>query len=432
MRADPQVRVARDGRDRDVGEVGDQGEKGRHDVGRRISDDQVELFVTTDVATALQQEFTLHSPEFIALHDLGMSASLRLLSSLAGAADAGVLVASADDTRALNALARQSSVVLSTAGPFDLYGSKLVAACVRHGTHYVDITGETPWVQGLIAQHHAQAARDGTRIIPCCGFDSVPSDLGAWMQVQAMRKGHGVPCAGMKVAFSLRGGVNGGTLASALHMLDSGQAVALADPFLLNPPDQRPVARACDRDPSWLHFDADFKSWLGPFFMGPVNTRVVRRSAALLDYGPDFRYQEYLRVGTGPLAAAAAASISAGMGLSRIALAWAPVRSLAARIAPRPGEGPSAERMDGGAFRCDFVTRSVNGIHLRGQVSDQGDPGNRATTKMVCEAALALALDGAQLPGGPGLGGVLTPASGLGAVLVDRLRAAGMVLRAGT
>jgi len=347
------------------------------------------------------------------------------------ALDAGVLVADADDTRALNALARQSSVVLSTAGPFDLYGSKLVAACVRHGTHYVDITGETPWVHGLIAQHHAQALREGTRIIPCCGFDSVPSDLGAWMLVQAMRQAHGVACAEVKVAFALRGGVNGGTLASALHMLESGKAAALADPFLLNPADSRPVARARDRDPSWSHFDADFKSWLGPFFMGPVNTRVVRRSAALLDYGPNFRYQEYLRVGSGPIAGAAAVSMSAGMGVSRIAMGWAPVRALAARLAPKPGEGPSVERMDRGAFRCDFVARSVNGQQLTGRVADQGDPGNRATTKMVCEAALALAFDGPRLPGGPGQGGVLTPASGLGDVLVERLRRAGMVLQAG-
>ena len=345
--------------------------------------------------------------------------------------DVGVLVAAADDTRALNALARQAAVVLSTAGPFDLYGSKLVAACVRHGTHYVDITGETPWVHGLIAQHHAQAERDGTRIIPCCGFDSVPSDLGAWMLVQAMRQAHGIACAEVKVAYSVRGGVNGGTLASALHMLESGQAEALADPFLLNPPDKRPLVRSSDRDPAWSHYDADFKSWLGPFFMGPVNTRVVRRSAALLDYGPNFRYQEYLRVGAGPIAAAAAASLSAGMGLSRIAMGWAPVRGLAARMVPAPGEGPSPQRMDGGSFRCDLVARSVNGKVVSGRVADQGDPGNRATTKMVCEAALALALDGARLPGRKGLGGGLTPASGLGGVLVERLRAAGMVLQTG-
>jgi short subunit dehydrogenase-like uncharacterized protein len=344
------------------------------------------------------------------------------------ALQAGVLLAGADDARALQALARQASVVLSTAGPFDRLGSKLVAACVRNGTHYVDITGETPWVHGLIAQHQAQAARDGTRIVPCCGFDSVPSDLGVWMLGRAMQQRLGVACSEVKAAFAVRGGLNGGTVASALHLLETGQAARMADPFLLNPAGHRPPARAGDADPVRALFDADFDAWLAPFFMGPVNTRVVRRSAALLDYGPRFRYQEYLRVGHGPMAAATAAVLAAGMGLSRATAGWSPVRSLAARLAPRPGAGPTVADMDGGAFRCELIARSVNGELLRGRVADQGDPGNRSTTRMVCEAALALALDFHRLPGGRGLGGVLTPASALGEVLVERLHAAGMTL----
>ncbi|MCY7305869.1 MAG: saccharopine dehydrogenase NADP-binding domain-containing protein [Rhodoferax sp.] len=343
----------------------------------------------------------------------------------AAAAAADIVVAGADEPRALNALARSTSVVLSTAGPFDLYGSQLVAACVSQRSHYVDITGETPWVSRLVKQHHARAAADGTRIIPCCGFDSVPSDLGAWLLVQAMHKRHAAECVAVKASFSIRGGLNGGTLASALNMLGSGQGKAMADVFLLNPQGERVRDPTLHADPLLPHFDTDFKAWLGPFVMGPVNTRVVRRSAALLSYPEAFHYQEYLRVGTGPVAAIAAASLSAGMFASSQAMRFGLLRSLAARVAPKPGEGPSVSRMDGGAFHCELLGRSGNGHVLRGRISDHGDPGNRGTTKMVCEAALALLFGGRRLPPG---GGVLTPASGLGQVLVDRLRAAGMVL----
>ena len=344
----------------------------------------------------------------------------------AAAAKAAIVVAAADDDAALDALARGARVVLSTAGPFDLFGSKLVAACVRHGTHYVDITGETPWVRALISRHHDKAAAQGTRIIPCCGFDSVPSDLGAWLLTREMQQRHGTACVDVKAAFTMRGGLNGGTLASALNILGSGQGAALADPFLLNPPEDRPPDPARHADPVLPFFDLDFRTWLAPFFMGPVNTRVVRRSAAVLGYGEKFHYQEYLRMGASPLGGVAAASLSTGMQASQLAMRWSPVRQLAARFAPKPGEGPSAAQMDGGSFRADLLGRSSSGQVLRARVADRGDPGNRATTKMVCEAALGLVLDTDALPA---RGGVLTPASGLGQVLVDRLQAAGMTLR---
>jgi short subunit dehydrogenase-like uncharacterized protein len=354
---------------------------------------------------------------------------LAAVKKACGAKHAGIVVAEAHDAAAMDALARSTSVVLSTAGPFALYGSELVAACVRHGTHYVDITGETPWVRGLIDQHHAQAAETGARIIPFCGFDSSPSDLSAWLAHQAMQTRYGEPCARVKAAFSVRGGFNGGTLASMFNLLATGQAKLVADPFLLNPADQRPADAAEHADPTGPRYDTDFSAWLGPFFMAAINTRVVRRSAALLGYAPDFSYQEYLRLGRGPVAAVAAAGLSAGAAVSQAALAWGPVRTLAARLAPPPGAGPSEASMDGGSFRCEWVGTSASGQVVRGRIADQGDPGNRATTKMLCESALALALQLDYLPGGRNLGGVLTPASGLGDVLVQRLRLAGMTLQ---
>lgn len=357
---------------------------------------------------------------------------LQAVRAEAAAAHAGIVVAAAHDAGALDALAARTHVVLSTAGPFARFGSPLVAACVKRRTHYVDITGETAWVRGLIDAHHEQAAREGTRIIPCCGFDSVPSDLGAWMVAQALRE-RGEACVCTEAAFSMRGGLNGGTLASALHMLESGQDRVMDDPYLLHPAHvRRPNPSPMDADPNTPHHDPRFKAWLGPFVMGRINTRVVRRSAALLGaacgYDPDFHYQEYLRVGRGGLAAAAAGALSAGMAMTRVAQAWQPVRRLTAALLPAPGEGPSEATMNGGWFRCDLIASAASGATMRARVAGQGDPGNRATTRFVCEAALALACDQAELAGNAAKGGVLTPASGLGAVLVRRLRTAGMTL----
>lgn len=352
----------------------------------------------------------------------------QVRQSCVGAADAGIVVAAADDAKAVDALAKSARVVLSTAGPFALYGSALVAACVKHGTHYVDITGETPWVAAMIAQHHAQAAKSGTRIIPFCGFDSVPSDIGTWLITQAMQQRHGVPCVDVTAAFTLRGGVNGGTLASLFNIMGSDQAKQLANPFLLNPAPARQSQIAANSDPVAPRYDAHFKAWLGPFFMSVINTRVVRHSAALLGYGDDFHYQEYLRLGKGWVAGAAATSLSVSMGVSKVAMGFSAVRRVANLLIPKPGEGPSETRMDNGSFRCELVGKSASGQVLRGRVQDQGDPGNRATTKMVCEAALCLVIDFEKLPGGAGYGGVLTPATGLGDVLVKRLRSAGMTL----
>ncbi|NQW92794.1 MAG: saccharopine dehydrogenase NADP-binding domain-containing protein [Polaromonas sp.] len=346
----------------------------------------------------------------------------------AGAADAGIVVAAADDAKALDALAKSTRVVLSTAGPFALYGSALVAACVKHGTHYVDITGETPWVASMIEQHHMQAAENGTRIIPFCGFDSVPSDIGTWLITQAMQQRHGVPCVDVAAAFTLRGGVNGGTLASLFNIMGSGQAKLLANPFLLNPTPASQKQIAANSDPVMPRYDAQFKAWLGPFFMSAINSRVVRRSAAMLHYGDDFSYQEYLRLGRGLLAGPTATSLSVSMGMSKVAMGFSAVRRVAAMLIPKPGEGPSETRMHKGFFRCELVGKSASGQVVRGRVQDQGDPGNRATTKMVCEAALCLVIDHEMLPGGAGYGGVLTPATGLGDVLVRRLRGAGMTL----
>ena len=360
------------------------------------------------------------------------AAKLEALRAKFIAASPGIVVADADDAAALDALAAQARVVLSTAGPFARFGSELVAACVRHGTHYVDITGETPWVRQMIDRHHDAAAKSATRIVPGCGFDSVPSDLGAWLVARALHAKHGERCVSVKACFGVRGGLNGGTAASMLNAFDEGLQGQLDDPFLLNPAGTAPADAASHRDPAGALRDADFGGWLAPFVMGPINTRVVRRSAALLaesgPYAPAFRYQEYARMGRGAAGALTATTFAVGMAAGRSALAFAPLRRVAARFMPAPGEGPSERAMDGGSFRCELVGIGERGSVQRGRIAGHGDPGNRATTIFVCESALALAQDAKHLPGGPRFGGVLTPATALGSVLAARLRAAGMTI----
>lgn len=344
-------------------------------------------------------------------------------------ATADVLVADSQDQEGLDAIAEQAHVILNTAGPFALYGDLLVDACVRKQTHYVDITGETPWVKSLIQRYHAKASADGTRIIPFCGFDSVPSDLGTYLVVRFMQQELGVSCRQVKACFKAAGGFNGGTLASAINLMQSGESSQMADPYLLNPPEESPLDIApLSQDPKGPQYDSDLQVWTAPFFMGPVNTRVVRRSSALFDqwqesYGAHFAYQEYLKF-DGPLAALGTTLATGVFGLA-LSQGWA--RSLLQSRLPQPGSGPSTQVMDEGWFRCELIGQASNGQQVRGLIQNQGDPGNRSTVKFLCESALCLATQADQLPGKQ-RGGVLTPATGLGDVLADRLRQAGTTI----
>lgn len=344
-----------------------------------------------------------------------------------------VLVADSQDQQEIDAIVSQTRVLLTTAGPFALYGNTLVDACVRFKTHYVDITGETPWVRTLIDRYHAQAAIDGTRIIPCCGFDSVPSDLGAYLIVHHIQRELNVSCKQVNAYFQAAGGFNGGTLASTFNLYDSQGLAQMSQPFLLNPAaNQTQAAIDFNRDPQMPSFDLDLNTWIAPFFMGAVNTRIVRRSAALYEdwqepYGADFTYQEYLKFNE-PLAGLKATGVTAGLALLIGVLQQPQIRSLLQPILQQPGSGPSEKTMNQGWFSCELVGTAVDGRKVRGVIRDQGDPGNRATVKFVCESALGLALQIDELPGGNARGGILTPATGLGDVLAERLRHAGMTV----
>lgn len=354
----------------------------------------------------------------------------------AAAAHVDILVADSREQTAVDKMVAQTRVVLSTAGPFALYSDAIVDACVRLQTHYVDITGETPWVRDLIDRYHQRAAINGTRIIPFCGFDSVPSDLGAYLIARYLQREWGAACREVKAYFQMDGGVNGGTLATMFNLYDSGQAARARELFLLSPevaPSRAEMER--NQDPTLPTYDHDVAAWVGPFFMGPINTRVVRRSAALFaqwqtPYGADFRYQEYMKF-DGPLGWMMATGLTTGTAVFNVAL-QTPLRGLIKPLLPPPGAGPSERTMNEGWFRCDLVGVAADGRKMRGVIRDQGDPGNRATVKFVCESALSLALNADELPGGAPRGGVLTPATGLGDVLAKRLRHAGMIIDIGS
>lgn len=340
-------------------------------------------------------------------------------------APAGVIVADAADADAVHAMCAQTRVVLTTAGPFSRYGDAVVDGCVLAGTDYVDITGETPWVKRLIARHHRPAADNGARIVPFCGVDSIPSDLGALALVDHLRQTRGVGTARVEAIFAAKGGLNGGTLASAIAMGEQGWLAEVSDPDLLDPDAHDGAAEG---DPLRPRYHDGFGRWLSPFVMGAINTRVVRRSHGLgaLDgqgYGRDFTYQEYMDCGRGPKGALTAGAISAGLVAFASLFVTRPGRAVARKLGPAPGQGPSEQTMDGGFLRTRYRAEGDDGHLITATLHADGDPGNRVTVMMLCESALALALDRDDLPDG---GGVLTPATGIGLRLLDRLRAAGM------
>lgn len=339
-----------------------------------------------------------------------------------------ILVADSRDRPSLDAIAKNTRVVCSTVGPYALYGSDLVAACADHGTDYCDLTGEAPWVRAMIDAHHDRAAYTGARIVTSCGFDSIPSDLGVLLLHDHMTR-RGLQLAEVRFRITkMRGGFSGGTVASMLTMAerigDPAVRRVLGDPYALNPSG---APRGPDHgDAAGPRKDGFSGHWTGPFVMGPFNTRVVRRSNALMDfaYGRDFRYEEAVDMGTGVGGLARAAAMSGVMGGLLAAAAFAPTRRILARLAPKPGEGPGLEQREAGGFVAVLHGVSTAGDRVRATVSARKDPGYGATSVYLAESALCLVQDDL-----PARGGLLTPASCMGLHLVQRLRDAGMVFQ---
>jgi len=340
-----------------------------------------------------------------------------------------IVVGNGDDAEFLAGLARRTDVVCTTVGPYAKYGSKLVAACVEAGTSYCDLTGEVPWMARMIEAHHEAAVHSGARIVFTCGFDCIPADVGAFFMNDEMKKRHGEACS--RVQFRVKGfsgAASGGTIASMLNMMEEAQEDksilgTMRAPYALNPAGQRQGPDAAEA--VMASYDDDFEQWVAPFLMGAVDTKVVRRSNALLDYayGRDFRYDEAVLCGGGPRGFLKATATGLGSAAGMGAMSIGAIRRLAAGRLPQPGEGPSLEQREAGYFDIALLGHHPKdpSKNLAGRIQGDRDPGYGSTSKMLGESAVCLALD--ELGRG---GGCLTPASAMGSALLARLPAAGV------
>ena len=353
----------------------------------------------------------------------------------AAAASWPLLEADAANPGALRALAEATHVIATTVGPYRRNGINLVEACVNAGTHYTDLTGEVLFIRESIDRFHDIAARKGVRIVHSCGFDSIPSDLGTLLLHQAVVADKAGDLEDTTlVVRALKGGISGGTLASGQLQADEARAdpavaKVVEDPYALSPDRSEEPDLGDEADLTGFARDEELKTWIGPFIMAGINTRAVRRSNALQGwaYGRRFRYREVTAFGNGLTAPVQAAAMSTGLRAVYAGMGFGPTRALINRVMPSPGEGPSEKLQREGFFKIEVHGRTSTGKRYVSKVSAKGDPGYAATAVMLGEAALCLALDGERLPR---RGGVLTPSTGLGNPLVERLRVAGMTLEA--
>ena len=336
-----------------------------------------------------------------------------------------LVVADTGDPASVRELAASTTAVATTVGPYAKYGLPLVEACAAAGTHYADLTGEVPFVRASADRAHEQARETGARITHACGFDSVPSDLGALLTAQAAQADGATLTDTTMVLVSASGGVSGGTIDSMRVIVDEvkrdpATRRLMADPYSLSP--DRAAEPDVGRQSDATAVGRVDGRWTGLFVMAHGNTRIVRRSNALQGwaYGERFRYREVMAFGRGPLGPVLAAGTAVGVAGMGFGMALPPTRALLDRVLPAPGDGPSERTRERGHFRTETTGTATNGRRYRSTVAMKGDPGYAATAVMLGQSGLCLALD--ELPG---QGGVLTPATAMGALLADRLRAAG-------
>lgn len=343
------------------------------------------------------------------------------------AAKLEALLADAADEQALASMCARTRVVVSTVGPYALFGEPLVKVCAQGGTDYCDLTGEPQWIRRMLDRHEAAAQASGARIVHCCGFDSIPSDLGVHFLQQQARERFGAPCVEVKMRVrTLRGGFSGGTVASLLNAVKEATSnpamrKLMGNPYALCPPGHGFTRR--QPNVAFAAWDKDFKSWMAPFVMAAINTRVVQRSNALAgaERIADFSYDEATLTGAGIRGRATAVALASALAGFMLASAIPPSRwALQRFVLPAAGEGPSPNAQARGGFDLRFFGRTAHGQTLRCKVTGDRDPGYGSTAKMLGQAAACLALDiGKQ----DRPGGFWTPATIFGERLIERLRA---------
>ncbi len=372
---------------------------------------------------------------------------MRAALGAVGAEPDEVLVADATDPASVQAMVERTRVVADLVGPFARWGEPVYAACARSGTHLVDPCGETDWVRTMIDRYDDEATEQGAVLVPTAGFEALPFDLGTLHAAHLLHERTGRPVVDVDVAVSIEAGVpirsaadavSGGTFASAVDVVERGPGRSATDPYLLDTPGS--AARGTYDLRPRRHGGSG--RWLAPMFPSPfLNPAVVHRSAALLRdsgdtiHAPRFRYREGTAtdaMAPRPASGATAATLSvltAGLGL--VGRAPAPVRSAVARAmraaGPAPGDGPRPEDLDAWSYRLDVRATDDRGGHQDVVVEGDGHPGYKSTSRMLGEAALALADPDAGLPDGAGF---LTPATALGLVVLERMGEAGLRFRA--
>ena len=349
-----------------------------------------------------------------------------------------VVLGDATDPESLRAMARDTHVVATTVGPYTKYGTPLVEACIATGTDHCDLTGEVNWVRETVDRFHDEAVEAGTRIVHSCGFDSVPADIGTLLVQSYATETYGTPCSEVRIHVeSASGGVSGGTLASFVELFEAASndpevRETLRNPYSLAPPGER---EGVDRGQQRLaRKDRLTGEWTAPSPMAPVNERIVRRSNALLGYpyGREFRCSEVIPTGRSLLGAVTSSAVAGGLGLFSAAMTVSPVRSALSRfVFPDPGEGPSERQIENGHFSIRVVGQGAGTdgpFTVEAEFGADRDPGYGGTARMLGESAMCLLLGETDTPLE---GGVLTPASGIGLPLAERLQAVGFTASVG-
>ena len=409
------------------------------------SDRQYDIVVwgATGVAGRLLADYLTeqYTPEDLSLALGGRDAdrldsvATELTEQRATWTDLPTVIADATDPESLREMARQTAVIATTVGPYTKYGSPLVEACIETRTDYCDLTGEVNWIRETVDRYHDEAVAAETRIVHSCGFDSVPADIGTLLAQSFARETFDAPCETVRIYVEdASGGVSGGTLASFGELFEaaSNDPVAretLRNPYSLAPPGEREgVDRGSQRLP---RKDRLRSEWTAPSPMAAVNERVVRRSNALLDYpyGREFRCSEVIPTGEYVPGVAGASLVSGGIGLFGAAMSISPIRSgIRQFLFPDPGEGPTERQIENGHFTVRVLGRGTatdGPFTVEAVFGADRDPGYGATARMLGESAMCLLRDETD---SPLEGGVLTPASGIGAPLAERLRGVGFTI----
>lgn len=334
------------------------------------------------------------------------------------------IIADASNEAQLKSMVEQARVIISTVGPYALYGEPLVKICVETGTDYCDLTGEVQWYKRMVDKYESQAKTTGARIVHCSGFDSIPSDMGVYFLQEKAKEKFGQYCneVNNRVA-KIRGGASGGTVASMVNIAkeaakDPKLRKELQNPYSICPANHEFHVR--QNNIASAQFDEDFDVWIGPFVMAAVNVRVVHRSNALLEnaYGTEFKYSEAMMMGKGKKGKSSAKKMGWGLNIFMVLAALGPTRWILEKfVLPKPGEGPSPKEQEKGMYDMRFVGKTSSGESIKAKVTGDRDPGYGSTAKMLAEAAICLA----QTEKNQANGGFWTPSSLYGERLITRL-----------